>query len=44
MAEASRQLNIPVPTILWRINSKNPKFESYKYPSKEETTTLPSQL
>ena len=41
MAEASRQLNIPVPTILWRLNSKNPKFESYKYPSKEETTTQP---
>jgi hypothetical protein len=44
MAEASRQLNIPVPTILWRINSKNPKFESYKYPIKEETTTPPSEI
>jgi group I intron endonuclease len=31
MAEASRQLNIPVPTILWRLNSKNPKFDNYKY-------------
>lgn len=41
MAEASRQLNIPVPTILWRLNSKNPKFESYKYHSKEETSTQP---
>jgi len=30
MAEASRQLNIPVPTILWRINSKNTKFKKYK--------------
>ena len=43
MAEASRQLNIPVPTILWRLNSKNPKFESYK-PSKEETTMPPSEI
>jgi len=31
MAEASRQLNISVPTILWRLNSKNPKFNNYKY-------------
>jgi hypothetical protein len=43
MAEASRQLNIPVPTILWRLNSKNPKFENYKYVNKEETTTQPFQ-
>jgi hypothetical protein len=44
MAEASRQLNIPVPTILWRLKSKNPRFENYKYASKEEIPTLPSQL
>lgn len=31
MTEASRQLIIPVPTILWRLNSKNPKFDNYKY-------------
>jgi hypothetical protein len=31
MTEASRQLIIPLPTILWRLNSKNPKFDSYKY-------------
>jgi len=31
MTEASRQLNIPIPTILWRLKSKNPKFDSYKY-------------
>jgi group I intron endonuclease len=31
MAEASRQLNIPTPTILWRIKSKNPKFVNYTY-------------
>jgi group I intron endonuclease len=44
MAEASRQLNIPVPTILWRINSKNTKFENYKYASKEEIPTQPSEI
>ena len=43
MAEASRQLNISVPTILWRLNSKNPKFDNYKYVNKEETTTQPLQ-
>lgn len=31
MTEASRQLNIPIPTILWRLKSKNPKFSNYKY-------------
>jgi group I intron endonuclease len=31
MSEAARQLNIPTPTILWRLNSKNPKFDNYKY-------------
>jgi group I intron endonuclease len=29
MTEVSRQLNIPLPTILWRLNSKNPKFDGY---------------
>jgi group I intron endonuclease len=41
MSEASRQLNIPVPTILWRLKSKNPKFDSYKY--FEEESKQPSQ-
>ena len=41
MSEASRQLNIPVPTILWRVKSKNPKFDSYKY--FEEESKQPSQ-
>lgn len=41
MSEASRQLTLPVPTILWRLNSKNPRFENYKYASKEETITQP---
>lgn len=31
ITEASRQLNIPTPTILWRLKSKNPKFNNYKY-------------
>jgi group I intron endonuclease len=31
ITEASRQLNNPVPTILWRLKSKNPKFDNYKY-------------
>lgn len=31
MREASRQLDIPTPTILWRVKSKNPKFDNYKY-------------
>ena len=31
IAEAGRQLNICTPTILWRLNSKNPKFNNYKY-------------
>ena len=31
MTEASRQLNIPTPTILWRIKSNNSKFSNYKY-------------
>ena len=44
MAEASRQLNIPVPTILWRINSKNPKFENYTSDNKKETIMLPSEI
>ena len=44
IAESSRQLDIPVPTILWRLKSKNPKFENYKYYSKEEMPMQPLQL
>lgn len=29
LAEASRKTGIPSPTILWRINSKNKKYENY---------------
>lgn len=39
IAEAGRQLNICTPTILWRLNSKNPKFNNYKY---SELSTQPS--
>lgn len=31
ISEASRKLNIPCPTVLWRLKSKNPKFINYKY-------------
>lgn len=31
LSEASRQTDIPSPTILWRINSKNKKYENFKY-------------
>ena len=31
ITEASRQLNISISTILWRLKSKNPKFTNYKY-------------
>jgi hypothetical protein len=44
ITEASRQLNIPTPTILWRLNSKNPKFNNYKYVDIEETTTQPFEI
>lgn len=30
LVEASRQTSIPSPTILWRINSKNKKYENYQ--------------
>lgn len=39
ITEAGRQLNISQPTILWRLNSKNPKFDNYKY-----ATMQPSEI
>jgi group I intron endonuclease len=33
LAEASRQTGIPSPTILWRIKSKNKKYQNYQSPS-----------
>jgi len=43
MTEASRQLNIPTPTILWRIKSNNPKFDNYKY-FEEDIPKQPSEI
>lgn len=34
LTQASNKLKIPVSTISWRIRSKNPKFDSYKYNDK----------
>ena len=42
MTDASRQLNIPTPTVLWRLKSKNPKFDNYKYVN-DENSMQPSQ-
>lgn len=35
LSEASRALGIPIPTILWRVKSKNKKFISYYYKDKK---------
>jgi hypothetical protein len=43
MTEASRQLNIPTPTILWRIKSKNSKFSNYEY-VKDNIFMPPSEI
>ena len=42
ITEAARQLNKPTPTILWRLKSKNPKFNGYKYI--EEIFKQPSEI
>jgi group I intron endonuclease len=39
ITEAARQLNMSTPTVLWRLKSKNPKFDSYKY-----ATMQPSEI
>jgi hypothetical protein len=31
LGEASKKLKIPITTILWRLKSKNKRFENYKY-------------
>ena len=31
LGNAHDKLGIPIPTILWRLKSKNKKFENYKY-------------
>jgi len=35
ISEAARQLNMPAPTVLWCLKSKNPKFNNYKYLNEE---------
>jgi group I intron endonuclease len=35
ISEAARQLNMPAPTVLWRLKSNNPKFDNYKYVNEE---------
>ena len=44
ITEAARQLNLAAPTVLWRLKSKNTKFDNYKYVDIEETATLPSEI
>jgi group I intron endonuclease len=39
ITEAARQLDMSAPTVLWRLKSKNPKFEHYKY-----ATMQPSEI
>ena len=43
ITEAARQLNMPVPTVLWRLKSKNPKFNNYKYVDETNNFTQPSE-
>jgi len=43
ITEAARQLNKPTSTILWRLKSKNPKFDNYKYVD-ENISTQPSEI
>lgn len=44
LADASRQLSIPVPTILWRVKSSNPKFINYKYQEQDTEDIMLSSL
>jgi group I intron endonuclease len=41
ITEASRQLNIPTSTVLWRLKSNNTKFSNYKYVSDNENLMQP---
>ena len=41
ISEAARQLNMIAPTILWRLKSKNPKFDNYKYVNEVENVKQP---
>jgi len=44
VAEASKQLGICSPTILWRLKSKNPKFDGYKYDNEVDNATELPQI
>lgn len=43
ISEAARQLNMITPTVLWRLKSKNPKFDNYKYVNEVENIIQPSE-
>lgn len=43
ISEAARQLNMSQPTVLWRLKSKNPKFDNYKYLIEDENFTQSSE-
>jgi group I intron endonuclease len=44
ITEAARQLNLVAPTVLWRLKSKNPKFDNYKYVDIKDISTQPSEI
>jgi group I intron endonuclease len=44
ITEAARQLSKPAPTILWRLKSKNAKFDNYKYVEEIDNFTQPSEI
>ena len=41
ITEAARQLNLVASTVLWRLKSKNPKFDNYKYLDIEDISMQP---
>ena len=43
ISDAARQLNMIAPTVLWRLKSKNSKFDNYKYVNEIENITQPSE-
>lgn len=44
ITEAARQLNMVSTTVLWRLKSKNPKFDNYKYAETITTNELFSDI
>ena len=43
ISEAARQLNMVAPTVLWRLKSKNRKFDNYKHVNEIENIKQPSE-